>query len=165
MKAGDILFVRSNGNPDLVGRSLFVPQPNEPTTFSGFTIRGRIEDARAWPLFFAHFFKSRDFAEMIKSVGQGASIRNLSQSILSELKVPLPPLATQQAIVAEIEAEQALIAANRELISRFEKKIQATLARVWGEDEPPLANDSVSTRSAPSAPDRATPAVTELLPH
>lgn len=29
----------------------------------------------------------------------------------------------------------ALVAANRELIERFEKKIQATLARVWGEDE------------------------------
>ena len=44
-------------------------------------------------------------------------------------------LVTQQAIVAEIEAEQALVAANRELIARFEKKIQATLARVWDEDE------------------------------
>ena len=48
---------------------------------------------------------------------------------------PLPPLATQQVIVAEIEAEQALVAANRELIARFENKIQATLARVWGEGE------------------------------
>ena len=44
-------------------------------------------------------------------------------------------LATQQAIVAEIEAEQALVAANRELIARFEQKIQATLARIWGEGE------------------------------
>ncbi len=136
VKAGDILFVRSNGNPDLVGRSLFVPTPREPTTFSGFTIRGRIENARALPIFFAHFFKSRDFAEMIKTVGQGASIRNLSQGILNELKVPLPSLATQQAIVAEIEAEQALVAANRELIARFEQKNQATLARIWGEGEP-----------------------------
>jgi len=83
------------------------------------------------PLFFAHFFKSRDFAEMIKTVGQGASIRNLSQGILSELEVPLPPLATQQAIVAEIEAEQVLVNANRELVARFEKKIAATLARIW----------------------------------
>ena len=49
------------------------------------------------------------------------------------MKIPLPPLATQQAIVAEIEAEQALVAANRELITRFEQKIQATLARIWGE--------------------------------
>ena len=29
----------------------------------------------------------------------------------------------------------SLVVANRELIERFEKKIQATLARVWGEDE------------------------------
>ena len=50
-------------------------------------------------------------------------------------------LATQQLIVAEIEAEQVLVAANRELIARFEKKIQAVLARVWGEDEPASAED------------------------
>lgn len=133
VKCGDILFVRSNGNPDLVGRSMIVPPPLEPTTFSGFTIRGRITDMRALPLFYAYFFKSRDFAEMIKTVGQGANIRNLSQGILNDLKIPLPPLATQQAIVAEIEAEQALVNANRELITRFEQKIQATLARAWGE--------------------------------
>ena len=60
---------------------------------------------------------------------------NLSLKQVSEILVPLPPLATQQAIVAEIEAEQALVAGNREPIARFEKKIQATLARVWGEDE------------------------------
>jgi type I restriction enzyme M protein len=36
--------------------------------------------------------------------------------------------------VAEIEAEQRLVAGNRELIQRFEKKIQQTLARVWGEE-------------------------------
>jgi hypothetical protein len=53
---------------------------------------------------------------------------------VGELTLPLPPLATQRAIVAEIEAEQALVAANRELITRFEQKIQATLARIWGEN-------------------------------
>jgi type I restriction enzyme M protein len=89
VKAGDILFVRSNGNPELVGRSLIVPPPLEPTTFSGFTIRGRIRDKQALPLFYAHFFKSRDFADMIKTVGQGANIRNLSQGILNELKIGL----------------------------------------------------------------------------
>ncbi|HOU21964.1 MAG TPA: N-6 DNA methylase [Kiritimatiellia bacterium] len=48
-------------------------------------------------------------------------------------QIPLPPLAEQRAIVEEIEAEQALVNANRELIARMEKKIQAVLARVWGE--------------------------------
>jgi type I restriction enzyme M protein len=136
LKAGDILFVRSNGNPDLVGRSMLIPEHCQPTTFSGFTIRGRMHDKRTLPNFYAFFFKSNDFAEKMKTVGQGASIRNLSQGILNSLEIPLPPLTTQQAIVAEIEAEQSLVAANRELITRFEAKIQAALARVWGEAEP-----------------------------
>ena len=65
----------------------------------------------------------------------GVTMKNLNQGILSAIQIPLPPLATQQAIVAGIEAEQALVAANRELITRFEQKIQAIIARVWGEDE------------------------------
>jgi len=63
----------------------------------------------------------------------GVTMMNLNQGILSSLQIYLPPLATQRAIVAEIEAEQALVASNRELITRFEQKIQATLARIWGE--------------------------------
>jgi type I restriction enzyme M protein len=63
----------------------------------------------------------------------GVAQKTVSLNSLRNFQIPLPPIATQQAIVAEIEAEQTLVAANRELITRFEKKIQATLARVWGE--------------------------------
>jgi type I restriction enzyme M protein len=66
----------------------------------------------------------------------GVAQKTVSLSSLRSFRIPLPDLTTQQAIVAEIEAEQALVAANRELIVRFEKKIQATLARVWGDEEP-----------------------------
>ena len=66
----------------------------------------------------------------------GTTIKHLTLESFNKLPIPLPPLATQQAIVAEIEAEQKLVAANRELIERFEKKIQATLARIWGEETP-----------------------------
>jgi hypothetical protein len=45
-------------------------------------------------------------------------------------------------IVAEIEAEQALVDANRELIVRMEKKIQTTLARIWGEEPKPAEDKS-----------------------
>ena len=66
----------------------------------------------------------------------GVTMKNLNQGILASIEIPLPPLATQLTIVTEIEAEQTLVAATRELISRFEKKIQATLSRIWGEDAP-----------------------------
>ena len=38
----------------------------------------------------------------------------------------------QQCIVAEIESEQALVSANRELVERMEQRIRDTIARVWG---------------------------------
>lgn len=86
--------------------------------------------------YLATFMLSDTFNERIRGYYERASIPKINRSQLFEMEVPLPPLATQQAIVAEIEAEQALVAANRELIARFEQKIQATLARVWGEGEP-----------------------------
>lgn len=75
-------------------------------------------------------------SEKIKSEGNGIAMLHATKRGMEVRKFPLPPLATQQAIVAEIEAEQALVAANRELIARFEQKIQATLARVWGDAAP-----------------------------
>ncbi len=70
--------------------------------------------------------------------GTSGSMKNIAKPQLLAITVPLPPLETQQSIVAEIEAEQALVTANRELIERFEKKIQATITRVWGDDNADL---------------------------
>jgi type I restriction enzyme M protein len=68
----------------------------------------------------------------------GAAQPKLNQEALNRIPIPIPnDVDTQQTIVAEIEAEQALVAANRELIARFEKKIQATLVHVWGEEVEP----------------------------
>ena len=58
---------------------------------------------------------------------------SMRKTAVEEHRIPLPPLDTQQAIVAELEAEQALVNGNRELIERFEKKIQIAITRVWGD--------------------------------
>ena len=75
-------------------------------------------------------------------LASGSTQRFIPLGFIRKLEIPLPPLATQQAIVAEIEAEQALVAANRELIARFEKKIQTTLARIWGDETAALGTES-----------------------
>ena len=40
-------------------------------------------------------------------------------------------IETQRTMVAEIEAEQTLVAANRELIQRMEANVKAAIDRVW----------------------------------
>ena len=74
----------------------------------------------------------RDRVANFKNVSQGSTIQGVTKKQLSELQIPLPPLETQQAIVAEIEAEQALVDGNRALIERFERKIRDAVGRVWG---------------------------------
>ena len=71
--------------------------------------------------------------DQIYRLGAGSTFPNIKKKDLANLPIPFPPLETQRAIVAEIEAEQALVNANRELITRFEHKIQDMIGRVWNE--------------------------------
>ena len=78
------------------------------------------------------FFRSQNFKEQCDAITSGSAQPQLPIRSLNEARLPLPDLGIQQAVVAEIEAEQALVDANRELIERFEEKIQAAIGRVWG---------------------------------
>jgi len=100
----DILFVRSNGNRELVGRSLFIKNLLEPISFSAFTIRLRFTATNIEPLFFSHFFNSQTFRKKLSSQSIGTNINNLNQDILNNLHIPLPPLPTQQRIAAILSA-------------------------------------------------------------
>lgn len=73
--------------------------------------------------------------DKICSLGTGSTFPNVSKDVLREFQIPLPPLETQQAIVAEIEAEQRLVDGNRELMRRFAGKVTAAMERVWGAAE------------------------------
>ena len=73
------------------------------------------------------------FSKGVDSIVFGAAYKALTIVRLKKVKIPMPNLKAQQMVVAEIEAEQALVNANRELITRFEQKIQDTIGRVWGQ--------------------------------
>ena len=70
----------------------------------------------------------------IQSLGDGAAIPGITRNDVLGLKIPLPPLKEQEAVVADIDRDRELVHGNRELIMRFEGKIRSTVARVWGND-------------------------------
>ncbi len=88
---GDLLFVRSNGNKDLIGRCLFFPEVKERLSFSGFTIRGRADKKNILPQYIAFVARSSFFKSQISQYGGGTNISNLSQQILNDIALPLPP--------------------------------------------------------------------------
>ena len=101
--------------------------------YSGCLGRGvaaiRSKDSQLW---INHIINS--LRDKIYQLGVGSTFPNITSKNLASLKVPVPPLAVQQAIIARIETEQKLVDANRGLVERMEENIQATVGRVWGED-------------------------------
>lgn len=94
LRNGDIVFVRSNGNKALVGRSVVVYPKDVPTTFSGFCIRFRIQNPNILPNYLLRVLKSDSMRK--RMAGRGANIQNLNQKILGELRIPVPTLALQE---------------------------------------------------------------------
>ena len=95
---GDILFVRSNGNKALVGRTMLIKEIKEKITFSGFCIRFRPNKDVALPMYLLLVFKSPIFRKRF-STTQQTSINNINQEVLSNFEIELPPLNEQQRIV------------------------------------------------------------------
>lgn len=136
LKENDIVFVRSNGNQDLIGRSVIIPRLDFKATFSGFTIRLRFNSDKVLPLFFAYLLKTDLFRRKLVESGTGANIKSLNQTSLKDLDLPLPPLEEQKQIVAQIESEQSLVNANKELITIYEQKIKDEINELWEQEQP-----------------------------
>ena len=135
---GDILFNRTNSF-EHVGRTGVFDLDGD-YCFASYLIRLSVSEDAANTFYVNAFMNTEAFQTGIKqyatrAIGQS----NINAKSLGAYRIPVPPLTTQSRIVAEIEAEQALVNANRELIYRFEKKIQDSLARIWGDAEPDTA--------------------------
>lgn len=83
--------------------------------------------------FFSFILSSNSTVEFLLTNSRGVTMANLNKEIINSIPVPNPPLATQRQIVAQIEKEQALVNANKQLIEIFEQKIKDRIAKVWGE--------------------------------
>ena len=78
-----------------------------------------------------NFFQSNNFKKQCETIRSGAAQPQLPIRSLNEAKLPIPSLETQLMIVSEIETEQDIVNANKELVTRMEKKISATIRQVW----------------------------------
>ncbi len=129
LKNEDIVFVRSNGNKELVGRSVIV-YPKTPTTFSGFCIRFRKNYDELNSIFLLRYLKT-EYARK-KMAGRGANIQNLNQQILSELQIPVPPLALQEKFAQFVQAVDAQKAKTHQSLEKAETLYKALMQEYFG---------------------------------
>ncbi|RHR58618.1 restriction endonuclease subunit S [Clostridium sp. AF17-2] len=114
LQDNDILFVRSNGNKNLVGRAMLIEKIKEKVTFSGFCIRFRITNNNVNPLYMLYLFKSPLFRKLFSNTQQ-TSISNLNQEILGNIEVELPTIGQQNRIVKVIHGITRKIENNKRI--------------------------------------------------
>lgn len=120
LKNEDIVFIRSNGSKDLVGRCIIVFPNEEEITFSGFCIRFRKTNKNYNSLFLLYMFKDKSFKKYYINRSNGCNINNISQATLSLIPILSPPLSLQQLFASKIEA----IEKQKELIKKSIKETE-----------------------------------------
>lgn len=130
LEIGDIVFVRSNGNKELVGRCMMIDS-DIPVTYSGFCINLRLNDKKKFnPIYFNYLFRTRQFRKSMTGTAVGANIQNLSQSRLGSCEVNVPDVETQKDIATILSRYDSLIENYQKQIMLLEEAAQR-LYKEW----------------------------------
>ena len=69
----------------------------------------------------------------IEQRGRGATFKEVSKKIVTEIAIPLPPLAEQKRIAAILDAADALRAKRRETLAQLDTLLQSTFLDMFGD--------------------------------
>ena len=128
VQKGDVLYIKDGANTGLAAINTLDEEFSLLSSVAVMRGKNEVLDNR-YLVFYLNSLHGRQY---MLSMISGVAITRLTLTKLNSALIPVPPIEIQKAIVAEIEAEQALVNATRELIERFEKKIQTVLNRIWG---------------------------------
>ena len=73
------------------------------------------------------------FLDSLNIISNGSSIQQLTVPMISEIKIPHPPLETQRQIVEKLDKQMQALEGVRLLKEEAQKRIEEILAGVWGE--------------------------------
>jgi len=104
LSEGDILIIRSNGSPDLVGRAAVVTRAASGMAFAGYLIRARPKVDVILPGYLAIMLESPQIRRHIELNARSSSgVHNINSAELGALQLLLPALDEQAEALAHIE--------------------------------------------------------------
>jgi len=105
LEIGDLLVVRSNGSPELVGRPAVVGESAAGMAYAGYLIRIRPQLDNVVPQFLAYMLQAPQLRTKIEAEARSTSgVHNINAQELSALPIPLFSLAEQEKIVEKLDA-------------------------------------------------------------
>jgi type I restriction enzyme, S subunit len=103
---GDLLFVRTNGNPDFIGRCAEYREERH-AAYASYLIRARLSESMS-PTFVCQHFTHPSYRPTVLRAGRTTADYNLSTEGLGKLPLITPPLALQTAFAEQVQRLEAL---------------------------------------------------------
>ncbi|RWA80464.1 restriction endonuclease subunit S [Mesorhizobium sp.] len=118
LDVGDILFNRTNSR-DLVGKVALVREPTD-FLYASYIVRLRVNQSVVDPYYLFAVMHSRRAQSQFKSIATpGVSQSNINPTNLKRQVIPLPPLAEQREIAAQLQSVEAARRAALDELTRL----------------------------------------------
>lgn len=123
LRKGDVLLVRTNGNPQYVGRSVVIDHLQEKTVYASYLIRIRCDESTLRPAFLAEFLNAPTTRQRLRGeVKSSAGNYNINIAGIRKQPICAPNVFDQDALLLELkdldgasEALEARVAASKAL--------------------------------------------------
>ena len=124
LQVGDVLMCRTNGSVSLVGRTAVIrTELIVFHSFASYLLRFRFAETQVLPWWFHTFVNSQLGRSIIElNAASSAGQHNVNLKLIHGMMIPLPPLAEQRRIVAEVERRLSII-------QQSEATVKASLKR------------------------------------
>lgn len=137
---GDLLFVRTNGNPDNVGRSAVYNADalvragfdGNNCLYASYLIRARLDRRKMAPYFLQAFLSSSEGRKRIRSEARtSAGQYNINTQGLASVVVPLPTLELQTDFVRRCQPVTSLVELQTAAFRKATAALEGLLTRVF----------------------------------
>ena len=134
--AGDVIIAASSGSISLVGKAASAKEDIN-AGFGAFCKILRPNTELVDPRYFANYFQTQKYRQIISNLAAGANINNLKNEHLDDLEIPLPPLTEQRRIASILDQADELRQKRQQAIEKLDQLLQATFIDMFGD---PVSN-------------------------
>jgi type I restriction enzyme S subunit len=126
LKEGDILTIRSNGSVDIVGKCALITKKDEGFLYAGYLIRLRPIPKVVLSKYLINILSSGNLRNQIEDKSKSTSgINNINSEELAGLRISLPSMEEQHAVVQEIESRLSVADKMEESITQSLQQAEA----------------------------------------
>lgn len=118
LKVGDLLVIRSNGSPSIVGKCADIREIDQGYLFAGYLIRLRFDPSQHSSKFYKYLLSSPQLREQIEFKAKSTSgVNNINAEELKSLIVPKLPLSEQLKVVRILDEKSTEVESVKRAIN------------------------------------------------